>query len=103
MTGEHMKVKDPVRGGIVQSVQGRDKGSLYVICAVEGQTLFLADGRVRTCQNPKRKNIKHVNLINKNVADYGVEYPWDNSFDVKVAYVLKQIGAELPPKAQSED
>lgn len=98
-----MKVKTPERGGIAQSVQGRDKGALYVICAVEGRTLTLANGKDKTLVSPKRKNVKHVYLLNKTIADYGVGYPWDKSFDVKTAYALKQIKAEIPPKVQSEE
>lgn len=98
-----MKVKDPERGGIAQSVQGRDKGALYVVCGIEGNVLLLADGARRTLQNPKRKNLKHVILLNKTVAEYGVTYPWDKSFDCKTAYALKQIKAELKPQIKSEE
>lgn len=98
-----MRVKDPVRGGIAQSVQGRDKGALYVICGTDGDALLLADGGKRTLQSPKRKNKKHVLLLNKNAAEYGVTYPWDKSFDCKAAYALKQIKAELNPQTRSEE
>ncbi len=98
-----MKVKDPVKGGIVKSVQGRDKGELYVICGIDGNTLLLADGVKRTLQSPKRKNVKHVVLLNKTAMEYGVAYPWDKSFDCKAAYALKQIKAELNPQNKSEE
>lgn len=98
-----MKVSEPRLGGIVQSKQGRDKGKLYVICGVTGATLMLADGVVRTLDNPKRKNLKHVYLLNKTVAEYGVAYPWDKSFDCKAAYALKQIQAEMKPQIKSEE
>lgn len=98
-----MKVTQPRLGGIACSLQGRDKGKLYVICEVTGTTLMLADGVVKTKANPKRKNVKHVYLLNKTVAEYGVAYPWDNSFDCQVAYALKQIKAELSPQIKSEE
>ncbi|MGN1104306.1 MAG: hypothetical protein ACI4QI_05455 [Candidatus Coproplasma sp.] len=98
-----MKVSEPRLGGIVQSLQGRDKGKLYVICGIEATHLMLADGVVRTKASPKRKNVKHVYLLNKTVAEYGVAYPWDKSFDCKAAYALKQIKAELNSQIKSED
>ncbi|MGN0806073.1 MAG: KOW domain-containing RNA-binding protein [Candidatus Coproplasma sp.] len=98
-----MKVTEPRLGGVVQSLQGRDKGKLYVICGIADTALLLADGVVKTKANPKRKNLKHVYLLNKTVADYGVAYPWDNSFDCKAAYALKQIKAELNPQIKSEE
>ncbi|MGN0812617.1 MAG: KOW domain-containing RNA-binding protein [Candidatus Coproplasma sp.] len=98
-----MKVSQPRLGGIAQSMQGRDKGKLYVICDITDSTLLLADGVTRTKASPKRKNVKHVYLLNKTVAEYGVAYPWDNSFDCMAAYALKQIKAELSPQIKSED
>lgn len=98
-----MKVKEPRLGGIAQSLQGRDKGKLYVICGIDGTALLLADGVNRTLNAPKRKNLKHVYLLNKTVAEYGVAYPWDKSFDCKAAYALKQIKAELNPQIKSEE
>ena len=58
-----MKVQDPVVGGVAQSVAGRDKGRLYLIVGIEGEKLFLADGKYRAAENPKTKNRKHVRLL----------------------------------------
>lgn len=90
-------------GGIAQSLQGRDKGKLYVICGIEGNAVLLADGVLKPLSSPKRKNLKHVYLLNKTVAEYGVTFPWDRSFDCKAAYALKQIKAELNPQIKSEE
>ena len=98
-----MKVSKPRLGGVAQSLQGRDKGKLYVICTIVGTSLYLADGVTKTLNAPKRKNLKHVYLLNKTVAEYGVAYPWDKSFDCKAAFALKQIKAELNPQIKSED
>jgi len=98
-----MKVKTPTLGGVAQSLQGRDKGAFYVICAIEGDAVFLADGKTRTKEKPKRKNLKHVRLLPKNAREYGIEYPWDNSFNVRTAYMLKQISAAVPTENISED
>ncbi|MDE6373465.1 MAG: KOW domain-containing RNA-binding protein [Clostridia bacterium] len=84
-----MKVKIPVRGGIAQSTQGRDGGCLYVITEVHGQFVSVADGKTRTLENPKRKNVKHLRLLPRNISDEGIV--WDKSFDNSIAHLLKSI------------
>lgn len=84
-----MKVKIPQRGGIVQSTQGRDAGCLYVITDVQGQFVTVADGKTRTLAEPKKKNVKHLRLLPRNVSDDGIA--WDKSFDNGIAHLLKSI------------
>ena len=87
-----MKIKNPEKGMIVESVQGRDCGCLYVICEVLSDGFItVADGRQRTLLTPKKKNIKHVRLTNRNIADGGINEPWDKAFDNRVAFLLKTI------------
>ncbi|MCD8295698.1 MAG: KOW domain-containing RNA-binding protein [Clostridia bacterium] len=57
-----MKVQEPRPGMLCQSTQGRDKGSYYIIMAVEGAAVLVSDGRLKTVACPKKKNLKHVNL-----------------------------------------
>lgn len=45
---------------IVRSDAGRDQGKLFVVLAVEGEYLLLADGKTRKVETPKRKKRKHV-------------------------------------------
>ena len=51
---------DFVKGQLVRSLDGRDKTHTFAVLAVEGQMLFLADGKLRLLQKPKRKKTKHV-------------------------------------------
>ena len=48
---------------IVRSDAGRDKGKLFVVLAVEGEFLLLADGKTRKVENPKRKKRRHVLFV----------------------------------------
>jgi len=45
---------------IVLPLAGRDKGLLMLAVAEEGDFLFLANGRRRRAEKPKRKRRKHV-------------------------------------------
>ena len=48
---------------IVRSVAGRDQGKLFIVLAVEGEYLLLADGKSRKVESPKRKKRKHIEQI----------------------------------------
>ena len=48
---------------IVRSAAGRDKGKLFVVLAVEGEYLMLADGKSRKVETPKRKKRRHVQFF----------------------------------------
>lgn len=51
-------------GKLVFSKAGHDKDTLYVILKEESDHVFLADGKTRTIENPKKKNKKHIQVIN---------------------------------------
>ena len=48
------------KSSIVRSDAGRDRGKLFVVLAVEGEYLLLADGKSRKVESPKRKKRRHV-------------------------------------------
>ena len=47
-------------GQVVYSKSGHDKGDVQMIAAVEGEYLFLVDGKRRKLEKPKRKKKMHV-------------------------------------------
>ena len=51
------------KSDIVRSDAGRDKGKLFVVLAVEGEYLLLADGKSRRVEAPKRKKRRHVLFV----------------------------------------
>ena len=51
------------QSNIIRSDAGRDKGKLFVVLAVEGEYLLLADGKSRRVESPKRKKRKHVLFV----------------------------------------
>lgn len=48
------------RGMVVRSKAGHDKGSFYVVVAVENDTALVADGDKKTVTSPKRKKLIHL-------------------------------------------
>lgn len=51
------------KSNIIRSDAGRDKGKLFVVLAVEGEYLLLADGKSRKVESPKRKKRRHVLFV----------------------------------------
>jgi hypothetical protein len=47
-------------GRFVISKAGRDAGKCYVIINTHNEYVYLVDGIIRTLDNPKKKNIKHI-------------------------------------------
>lgn len=60
-------------GRVVISAAGRDKGLPFAVVATEGDNyVYLADGKFRKLDNPKKKKVKHVTeteLVLRKVAD----------------------------------
>ena len=47
-------------GTVVKRLAGRDKERHSVVVALENEYVFIADGKVRKLEHPKKKNIRHV-------------------------------------------
>ncbi len=56
-------------GRIVCSKAGRDKGYFMVIVETKGDFLYVADGKERPLERPKRKNAKHLMFTNTVLAN----------------------------------
>lgn len=51
-------------GNFAISKAGHDKDHLYVIIKTDGEYVYLVDGKIRKLSNPKKKKIKHIQIIN---------------------------------------
>lgn len=54
-------------GNIVKANAGRDKGRYFVAIAASGGFVYIADGKERKLQKPKRKNPKHISPAGVNI------------------------------------
>lgn len=50
-------------GGVAVSTAGHDTGKCYVIIEIDKEYVYLVDGRIRTFDRPKKKKIKHANML----------------------------------------
>ncbi len=77
-------------GILAMSKAGHDKGTLYVIIREEGEYVYLADGRIRTADRPKKKNKKHVQIIKKKQ----ITEPESGLDDIKIRKIIKEYQEE---------
>ena len=49
-----------LQGSVVKSIAGHDKNRYFIVKKVEDGCVYIADGKERKLEKPKRKNIKHI-------------------------------------------
>ena len=54
----------PTKGMVGRSNAGHDKGRYYLVLEIDGNRALVADGKLKTLQAPKRKNIIHISATN---------------------------------------
>lgn len=69
-------------GDLVCSTAGRDKGSFYIIVKIEGDYLYLADGKYKLVDKPKKKRKKHSVFVKRNRSE-------DAHTDLQIKRMLK--------------
>lgn len=52
-----------IKGSFCEAIAGHDAGSIYVIIG-KTDALYVCDGKLKTIESPKRKNLKHVRILN---------------------------------------
>ncbi len=51
-----------LRGQVIRSEAGRDKGYLMSVVASDDKYVYVCDGKERRLASPKRKNPKHIKV-----------------------------------------
>ena len=59
-----MEIKN---GSVVISSAGHDKGRFMLVVGADGERVYLADGKERKLENPKKKNRKHVGATHRSI------------------------------------
>lgn len=70
-------------GMLARSKAGHDAGKIYVIMDTDGAYVYLADGRIRTAAKPKKKKIKHIELLR-------MEQDISGADDAQIRRILKE-------------
>ena len=78
------------QGSIVKSMAGHDSDRFYVVVRLEGDFAYIADGKVRKLENPKKKRLKHLSPTNSTI---DVEKTATNN---KLKIALSEFNSERP-------
>ena len=75
-------------GWIVRAKAGRDKDGSFCVIGRSGEYLLLADGKRRKAARPKRKKLRHIQLL----------APCPQEFDHPALEKLRQTGSATDPE-----
>lgn len=81
-------------GDIAISLAGHDKGKAYVILHIEHNTVWLCDGKYKKQSSPKKKNIKHIQVIKQNDPEWVNKIESGRVIDEEIKYFLKINGGK---------
>ena len=79
-------------GDYVESLRGRDTNNVYIVKQVDGEYIYLVDGKGKTVDKPKKKKIKHVKLLNQNCKILAEKFANNlNVFDAEIRKHIRNI------------
>ena len=52
-------------GSVVRSLAGHDKGDYFIVLSMNGEYAYVADGKLRKAETPKKKKLKHLQKSGK--------------------------------------
>ena len=78
-----------VKGSVVKSMAGRDRGGYFVAVDVTDRFVYIADGKERKLIKPKRKNVRHISPTNHRIDLTGMT-------DKKLKRLLRELEPEAP-------
>ncbi len=73
------------KGALVKAIQGREAGEVFLIIDIDNDYGYLVNGKSRTIEKPKKKNLKHLYLLLKSE---DVNLQFDGLTD---AHIIKYI------------
>lgn len=85
-------MKEITKGSFCISKTGHDANTLYYVKSVSDM-IYVCDGRIRTLANPKKKNPKHLQVLNYTDADLQKLETSGMLRDEHVKYAIKKLSA----------
>lgn len=74
---------EQARGLVVRAMAGKEKGGFYVVIRSDDHFAWIADGKRRKLEHPKKKNIRHIQATANTVC-------LEKATDKMIRSVLKQ-------------
>ena len=75
-------------GSVVRSLAGHDKGGYFIVLRIDGDYAYLADGKLRKTESPKKKKLKHIqrsSIVSKEISSKLQNNELVENFEVRKA------------------
>lgn len=79
------------KGQVVYSKSGRDKQRPFIVYDFDDEFVYIIDGDLRKLENPKKKNKKHIQIVNE--IDYNIKMKLDENLYLNDADIRKALKA----------
>ncbi len=91
-------------GKFATSKAGHDKGKIYVVVAESENYVQLSDGHLKPYASPKKKNKRHIQIINCHVGGglLGRLVKQEGVTDEQIKYEIKQYQKQAAQEGASE-
>ena len=81
-------------GNVVLSTAGKEKGSIYIVVALDEKFAYIADGKRLKKDKPKKKSFKHVRLLKtRSLSEEEVTDPNERT-NARIRKFLSEIRSE---------
>ncbi len=83
-------------GRFVISKAGHDENKIYVVLKMEKNSYYVTDGEFHPIEKTKKKNRKHIQLMNAYVKEELLERLKNNQmvYDHEIKYAIRQLKGE---------
>ena len=75
------------------SRSGHDKDSIYVIVKEEADMVYLADGKLKPLEKPKKKKWKHIQIMKRIPVEFR-DIQWEHVKNEEIRHSIKAIGLQ---------
>ncbi|HHX75568.1 MAG TPA: RNA-binding protein [Firmicutes bacterium] len=97
-------MKEPPKiGALVHSLAGRDSGGYYLVVGYAGpRTVLVANGENRPLKNPKKKNLRHLQLHHDGPAPLAERIRQRKARDEEIARAIREMVGVEPTGGERE-
>ena len=78
----------------MEATAGHDSGKYYVILQIDGEYVYLVDGKIRTLDRPKKKKSIHIRVLSENNQELAERVRSGKVRNEEIKRAIKQLNAK---------
>jgi ribosomal protein L14E/L6E/L27E len=96
-------VNSPQLGFLVHSLSGRDAGEYYLVVGImKSNFVLVANGSNRPLQNPKKKNLRHLKILQSALPELKAKIAGGTADNEDVARAIREMVCSENPGGERE-